>query len=139
MSLLSKSLQSNILAGQDRVSPRAAAPGAAVLLAWSDVRDAEQAARLAATREAYHAGLAAGLERGHRETLENLAAAERRALGGLVRLADRPDVAEMERRRWSLRGEPRTRETFADPHPGDRGPFGAAEITAIRATWAGVR
>jgi hypothetical protein len=33
---------------------------------------------------------------------------------------DRPELAELEARRWELRGEPRTREQFGQPHPHDR-------------------
>jgi hypothetical protein len=29
-------------------------------------------------------------------------------------------LAELEARRWTVRGEARTRDTFADPHPDDR-------------------
>jgi hypothetical protein len=29
------------------------------------------------------------------------------------------DATDLELRRWELRGEPRTRATFADPHPDD--------------------
>ncbi|MGO9298413.1 MAG: hypothetical protein ACLP52_31825 [Streptosporangiaceae bacterium] len=34
-------------------------------------------------------------------------------------LARAPSFPELERRRWMLRGEPRTRETFGQPHSAD--------------------
>lgn len=35
------------------------------------------------------------------------------------RLSNGPGVPDFERTRWELRGEPRTRATFAAPHPAD--------------------
>jgi hypothetical protein len=90
-----------------------------LLLSWSDARDAEQRARLAATAAAYRAGLEDGEARGRRAVLEALTESQRQMHAELAGLATRPKFADLERRRWTLRGEARTRLTFADPHPGD--------------------
>jgi hypothetical protein len=66
-------------------------------------------------REAYQAGVEAGLARvvGADEEAWRVAA-------GRVRvMAASPPWAEVEARRWSVRGEQRTRETFGRPHRGD--------------------
>lgn len=44
-------------------------------------------------------------------------------------IASGPAHAELERRRWTVHGEQRTRETFGQPHPLDR-PVRAATTTA---------
>ena len=66
-------------------------------------------------REAYERGLADG----RRDGYEQAAADWKVTLG-----ADPGGVthAELERRRWSVRGERRTRETFAEPHAADYTP-----------------
>lgn len=92
-------------------------------LADSDRRDRELAARLSAWTEgrqaaelelegAYEAGYADALltvKRGHHDTL--------RAAQNLRDWAETEETIETTR--WELRGQPRTRETFAQPHPGD--------------------
>ena len=72
---------------------------------------------LAAGRDSYRRGLADGIILGRRlEGAERDAAwnaiARPVARGGLA-------YAELERKRWAVRGEPRTRETFGLPHPDD--------------------
>lgn len=120
------------------ISPGIAAV-ARELLTYSDARDRESARVLAAEARGYARGAAEGYALGIADRLEQ-ASADQREIAVIVRhLADRPDAAELERRRWSVRGEPRTRETFAAPHPGDRGPFSAAQLAAIAAAWEGAR
>lgn len=95
--------------------PEKAAAARAVLLALipdhaADLSRARQDCREAA-RDAYRRGYTAGYERGARvigAQWPRIAAA-----------ADGLSHAELERRRWTLRGEQRTRETFGDPHPAD--------------------
>jgi hypothetical protein len=67
-----------------------------------------------AARVAYQRGYRAGYERGAR-----VAEAEwPSVVAPLAGLSH----AELERRRWTVRGEQRTRETFGSPHPGDYTP-----------------
>jgi hypothetical protein len=89
------------------------------LLRWSDAQDAALKARLAAEAAAQRRGYAAGHEAGRREALEALAEEKRQLAAELAGLPTRPPFAELERRRWSVRGESRTRLAFGDPHPGD--------------------
>lgn len=100
----------------------------AAFIGESDDRSRQLGERLAAWREGYAAGFAAGTEVGRgaeaheRDQLwsEFSKPISRRGPAG-------PGVDEkislaydhVERRRWNLRGEPRTRETFGQPHPGD--------------------
>ena len=69
------------------------------------------------TRAWYDAGLRHGIELGR-----ELEAAERDAewikIATPIARGGQP-YADLERRRWTLRGEPRTRETFGLPHPDD--------------------
>ena len=92
------------------------------LLALSDERDSWMRQLLAAERDSYRRGLADGIVLGRR-----LEAAERdRAWNDIARPIARIDPAFMSRR-WTVRGEPRTRETFGQPHAGDfKGRKGAA-------------
>lgn len=67
-------------------------------------------------RDEYDRGRSAGIEEGRRAYAAE-EAEQRRQAAGLVRaLTVQGDV---ERRRWELRGEPRTRETFGQAHPDD--------------------
>jgi len=71
--------------------------------------------RLQLAREAFQAGVEAGLARviGADEEAWRVAA-------GRVRVAPAsPTRAEVEARRWKVRGEHRTRETFGRPHRDD--------------------
>lgn len=86
------------------------------LLAYSADRDAELSARLAARREGYDEGARLAAEQwqaGYAAAVADAKAADRGLVGVLARLGD----AEV--RRWELRGEARTREKFALPHPSD--------------------
>jgi len=89
----------------------------AVALVDATDHEAEIAYRLLLCREAFDrgrdAGWAAGFEAAHREMAAAWnAAAAPIARGGLVH-------AEVEEKRWMLRGEPRTRGTFGRPHLDD--------------------
>jgi hypothetical protein len=71
--------------------------------------------RLQLAREAYQAGMEAGLAR-------VIGADEEawRAAPGRIRVTPAGPVrAEVEARRWAVRGDQRTRETFGLPHPDD--------------------
>jgi len=110
------------LPGSDAVTPAHAAP--ADVLAEAGRITARETAGLAWLR--WHA--AAAYERGWRDGYERRAAElERdwRDVAGPV-AAGGPSFAELERRRWELRGEARTRETFGGAHAGDYPGQGAA-------------
>jgi hypothetical protein len=118
------------------------------VLALSDTREAELAARLALERAAYARGLADGIEAGRAQASAELLAEvsmEKRLQVGIVRaLAEAAPPAY----RWHLcchscrlgghrpgcgRCEDRTRETFAAPHPDDWPPALAAAHRAYLA------
>jgi hypothetical protein len=82
-----------------------------------DVAD-DTALRAAEHRETYAAGWAAGYAAGAESEAQAQHASWRKLS---ARLAG-PTFAELEYRRWELRGEPRTRATFAAPHAGDYTP-----------------
>lgn len=87
------------------------------LLALSDERDVQLALRRRAYMEGWKAGHMAGIGDGRQAE-----AAERdRAWNAIARPIARGGAAhaELERRRWTVRGEQRTRETYGDPAPGD--------------------
>lgn len=87
------------------------------LLDRSGERDLYGARIDQAYREGWRAGQAEGYGMGRADE-----AAERdRAWKEIARPAARGGLshAELERRRWAVRGEPRTRETFGQPHPDD--------------------
>jgi hypothetical protein len=91
----------------------------AELLSESDRRDLELQARIAWAAAEHERGRELGIEEGRRQALAE-ESAQRREAAGLVQAATSgPTQAELQRRRWMLRGEERTRETFADPHPDD--------------------
>jgi hypothetical protein len=95
--------------------PLAAAVGE--LLELSGERDSWMRWLLSSGRDSYRRGLADGIDLGRR-----LEAAERdRAWNEIARPVAHggPSRAELERKRWTVRGEPRTRETFGLPHPDD--------------------
>jgi hypothetical protein len=107
------------------------AAAARELLAYSDRRDAELAARIAARREGYVAGLAqasAQWQAGYAAAIADIKAVQH----GLVDTLG--ELGELVRRRWHLCCIPcrrtghrpgcrdcqdRTRATFADPMPGE--------------------
>jgi hypothetical protein len=75
-----------------------------------------------AARAAYQRGYKAGYERGARDGEAEWPAVVA-PLAGLSH-------AELERRRWTVRGEQRTRETFGGPHPGDYLPTTSIRLEA---------
>jgi len=77
-----------------------------------------QIERLAA---AAHAADRAGFARGHAVGYSARAAELELDWQAIARPAANggPSWAELERKRWTLRGEPRTRATFGLPHPDD--------------------
>ena len=92
------------------------------LLELSDERDSWIRQLIAAGQDGYVRGLADGVALGRR-----IEAAERdQAWNEIARPISRIDPAFMSRR-WAVRGEPRTRETFSRAAPGDfRGKKGTA-------------
>lgn len=76
-------------------------------------------------REAYEAGRAGGWREGYEHGARLLDTEWPAVIAPM--LSGRPDHRELERRRWALRGEQRTRETFGDPHPDD---FSGRKLTA---------
>jgi hypothetical protein len=87
------------------------------LLALSDERDVYLRRIGQAFREGWEAGHMTGVDDGRQAE-----AAERDAeWNAIARPVARggPAYAEIERKRWTVRGEVRTRETFGQPHPGD--------------------
>ena len=87
------------------------------LLALSDERDVQLELRRRAYRDGWEAGHMTGVGDGRQAE-----AAERdREWNAIARPVARggPAYAEIERKRWTVRGEQRTRETFGQPHPGD--------------------
>jgi hypothetical protein len=87
---------------------------AAVLLGVIDP-GAEVRYRHQLAREAYQAGVEAGLAR----VIDADEEAWRVAAGRVRVMAASPSRDEVEARRWSVRGEQRTRETFGRPHRDD--------------------
>jgi hypothetical protein len=85
----------------------------AALLAESDRRDRELAARLAMWREGYAAGSDGRFGQGYAACAADVKAVHHSFYDGAVVRAD------VDRRRWTVRRERRTRATFGDPHPGD--------------------
>lgn len=92
--------------------------------ALSDERDWWLSRLLAAERAAWLAGYEAGNHDGYLHGTRQMEAGWRR---DVVPVIDRTirHVDAMEAR-WKLRGDDRTRETFSQPHHGDRFPRGAA-------------
>lgn len=89
----------------------------AELLDLSDERDGQLQLRLDAYRQGYEDGRDAGYDRGYEDGI----AERKRAQQDLV------EALKIHARRWVVRGEPRARETFGRPHPGDfKGRNGAA-------------
>lgn len=63
--------------------------------------------------DAYKRGFAAGADVGSGQALSEVKRLQHDLFDELSPYAD------AERRRWELRGQPRTRETFSRPHPDD--------------------
>jgi len=89
------------------------------LIGESDSRDAVRQGRLAAWREGYEHGFFAGIEVGRGAALEEEAAQRREAAGLVHEATAGPANAAVIRRRWTVRDERRTRETFGQPHGAD--------------------
>lgn len=83
------------------------------LIELSNERDLWLRLLLDSARDAYAAGYADG--RAAERIEADRAWAERPA--PVVRGGDA--LADLERRRWTVRGEPRTRAEYGDPHPDD--------------------
>jgi hypothetical protein len=84
-------------------------------------RGGDRAALLALSRE-WAEGYRLGYEHGYRDgwqASERDLAASYHAMAGPVARGG-PSHAELERRRWTVHGEQRARETFGLPHPADR-------------------
>jgi hypothetical protein len=88
----------------------------AELLATSDLLDAQLRLRLRAYGEGYEAGYETGYYDGREDQAAELAEAWNRIARPVSRGAP---LAEIERRRWSVRGETRTRHSYGQPAPGD--------------------
>ncbi len=88
------------------------APDMTAILERSDERDRYSQRILDAWRDGFAAG-----ERAHADDYEAGFADGATALKNAQHDAHR--LAELEARRWSLRGEPRTPQSFAQPHPAD--------------------
>ena len=91
----------------------------AAVLAEAGRIESQSAAELARLRWHGRAEYERGYEAGRRDALAEEAASRREAAGLVARATAGPSHAELERRRWTLRGEHRARETFGRPHPGD--------------------
>ncbi len=86
------------------------------LLDYSDLLDGLLRLRLAAYREGYETGRNAGYAQGYADGVLDRKHAQRDLLQGL----------QVHARRWGVRGEARSRETFGRPHPDDFTGRGAA-------------
>lgn len=86
------------------------------LLELSDLLDASLCLRLAAYREGYERGREAGYQVGYADGALDRKHAQQDLLKAL----------QVHARRWELRGEPRARETFSQPHRDDFTGRGAA-------------
>lgn len=79
------------------------------LIELSDLLDDQLAERLKAYRVGYEHGRGVGYDQGYDDGI-----AERKRVQ-----QDLVEALKVHGRRWVLRGEPRARETFGKPHPGD--------------------
>ena len=94
------------------VTPRA---DRAALLAVSRERDLQLRLRLAAWREGYRAGW----EHGWRAGYEAADCDQAASWAEVAKPKARSSGRDLERRRWAVRGEPRTRAEFGQPDPAD--------------------
>lgn len=71
--------------------------------------------------EAHRTGWLAGHEDGYGDGRRDEAAERDRDWRRIAKPIARggPSAAELEAKRWTVRGEQRTRDTFGQPHPGD--------------------
>lgn len=89
------------------------------LLDYSDELDKQLRLRLAAFREGYAAAEARHADDYDRGYVDGVLARKRTG----IRLYEE---IRLEQRRWELRGEKRTRQTFGQPHPDDSPQAGVA-------------
>jgi hypothetical protein len=87
------------------------------VLALSDERDVQLELRNRAYRDGWEAGHVAGVDDG-RQAEASERDREWRAIARPIARGGQAH-ADLERIRWTVRGEVRTRETFGQPHPGD--------------------
>lgn len=117
------------MAGQDNDASPEPAPLAEVLsglLEYSDLLDGQLRMRLAAFRDGYRRGRETGYAKGRRDEAAETDRAWNRIARDVARARDLPH-ADLERKRWTVRGEPGTRETFSKPRRGDYTGNGTAE------------
>jgi hypothetical protein len=90
--------------------------------------DAEVKLRQQLGREAYQRGYEDGFQDGYERAHADMA----KAWAEVARPVSKGALTyqELEARRWTLRGEQRTRETFGDPHPDDYIPQSRQETAA---------
>jgi hypothetical protein len=93
----------------------------AELLGRSDELDRAYQIGLAWWRWGYRLGLVVGIDRGRRQAEAEQAASWREVAAPIARSS-----GEVQQRRWTIRGEARTRETFGKPADGDYPGKGAA-------------
>jgi hypothetical protein len=107
----------------DGIRPEPAPLGEVIggLLEHSDSMDGQLRLRLAAYREGWQSGHEAGFAEGRQDMADELAAAWNRIAGPISRIDP-----QFMRKRWSVRGELRTREQFGQQSPGDFKGRGAA-------------
>jgi hypothetical protein len=96
----------------------------AELVTLSDERDVWLRRVIDADASGYARGLAEGVALGRAIEAAESAAAWQRIARPIARSSG--SHADLERRRWRLRGEDRTRATFGKPHPDDFKGTGAA-------------
>jgi hypothetical protein len=94
------------------------------LLITSAERDRWRQRIEAAEKGAYLLGRADGYDRGYAARAAELERDWQEIARPIARGG--PSYSELERRRWMLRGEQRTRGTFGQPHPDDFLPSGDA-------------
>jgi hypothetical protein len=91
------------------------------LLALSDERDLWLRRLRDAGKAAFWRGVEHGWKQGYEQACADQQAAYH-AMAWRVARGDPRSYAELERERWIVHGEQRTRETFGQPHPADRRP-----------------
>jgi hypothetical protein len=89
----------------------------AALIVLSDERDTWLARIDDVARSEYARGRRGGYERGRRDEAAEMATSWNKIARPIARGG--PSFDELERRRWTLRGESRTRRSFSQPHPAD--------------------
>jgi hypothetical protein len=89
----------------------------AEILRDSDEREADLQLRHDAFREGLRLGRTAGNAEGRSAAEREISQAWHEVAAPVARGG--PSYAELESARWAVHGEPRTRETFGQPHPDD--------------------